>query len=283
MAAGIYIGIATFVFLTVLALQGLLFLYRNAPESDWLINVLYPVLVVFVFPLISFGVGHLVWRRLIRAANEREDQNRINQQQAAAQRALQRLVDENHKIGTDLKSEFVRAESALDRAEEDFAEGAISPFWERVEEALGALTQFHDGVRAIERNAKSYAEIRRSIAGHTVSASVEVDIVQDIGNTANRLARLVHNAHCSPYFAVVYEQRRTNALLTAGFNSLGDAVYAMGDRISQAVDDLSSTLQSLADHASSQSAEQSEVIGDRLAAIRIQLERDAMRRPGHHT
>ena len=53
----------------------------------------------------------------------------------------------------------------------------------------------------------------------------------DASHTANRMRAVVRRAQKDFHFATIYEQRKTNQLLVAGFSSLGQAINELGDRL----------------------------------------------------
>jgi methyl-accepting chemotaxis protein len=71
-------------------------------------------------------------------------------------------------------------------------------------------------------------------------------------DSAGRLQRIVRKAQRNFEFATIYEQRKTNEILIAGFATLGEAIYGLGSRLEQSIgmlceriDDLSSSMEKM--------------------------------------
>lgn len=141
-----------------------------------------------------------------------------------------------------MPQQIQEAEGWLDRAEGEFNERAFAPFWDSVENAIHWLENFDASVTMI-------AEFRRQCA-QLASAfplppefPITVTAVQAMAaaNTTNeRMTRIVGRAQRDFYFATIFEQRRTNQILTSGFATLAQAIEGMGDRITSSIDDLGS-------------------------------------------
>ena len=60
----------------------------------------------------------------------------------------------------------------------------------------------------------------------------------DARPTAQRLAVVVRKAQKDFHFATIFEQRKTNKILVAGFSTLASAIYEIGDAISYSLNNL---------------------------------------------
>jgi len=54
----------------------------------------------------------------------------------------------------------------------------------------------------------------------------------------DRMKIIIRKAQCDFQFATIYEQRKTNQLLVAGFRNLAEVIDGMGRRIASSIDDL---------------------------------------------
>lgn len=101
----------------------------------------------------------------------------------------------------------------------------------------------------------------------------------DLQGTAKRLATTVRMAQRNFEFSTIYEQRKTNKLLYEGFRNLGDAIYSLGDRITDSLNDLSRNLDSSLSDIISATNENSRIIGDNIQeqTHRIDEHADAQR------
>ncbi len=138
------------------------------------------------------------------------------------------------------------AETLLDQAEIDFKDEAFAPFWDSVQKATMRLGHFDDGVRQITNDAKTHGELTKTLFD-LVSPSFPIVVGSVRGmaaahTTAARFRTIVRTAQCDFHFAMIYEQRKTNQLLIAGFQNLAQAIDGLGDRITSSIDTLSSQM-----------------------------------------
>jgi hypothetical protein len=63
--------------------------------------------------------------------------------------------------------------------------------------------------------------------------------------TAKRMKVIVRKAQRDPHFAMIYEQRKTNQILAAGFANLGQALNQITSQIEDSVERLSNSLDSM--------------------------------------
>ena len=141
-----------------------------------------------------------------------------------------------------LPRSLLDAESILDQAELNFMEEAFAPFWDSIEQATLHLGHFDDCVSSISHNLNRYGELSKVYESNPPRFPIALDSVKAMvaGNTtADRLKVIVRQAQRNFQFASIYEQRRTNQILLAGFNTLAQALEGMGRRISKSIDELS--------------------------------------------
>ena len=138
-----------------------------------------------------------------------------------------------------------QAELALNRAEEEFEEGYFSPFWEAIEEATDCLREFDERIHRITGLYQSFKLVAPKLGDAAPAFTIQSELIPDPNPTHERLRQLYRKAQKIASFAQIYEQRRqvteqrrTNALLKAGFASLGDAIHQIGSRINDALDEL---------------------------------------------
>jgi uncharacterized protein YfcZ (UPF0381/DUF406 family) len=141
---------------------------------------------------------------------------------------------------------FIRsAEENLDQAEIEFADGAFAPFWDCIESVAKTLGRFDEGVHRIKNNSRRYAELIKK-NGHTPSrfplAPQSVTGLNVAVATAERMKAIVRKAQCDFQFATIYEQRKTNQLLVAGFTNLAHALREMTWQITSSIDDLARSI-----------------------------------------
>ncbi len=134
------------------------------------------------------------------------------------------------------------AEVALGEAEKEFKEGAFAPFWDAVEKVVISLGNFDQAVKFVVENSQQHLECVESLDNDRPVFSVALDNLPDPRSTSQRLHSIVRRAQKDFQFATIYEQRKTNEILVAGFGDLANALTNMDDRISSSLNDLASTI-----------------------------------------
>lgn len=186
-------------------------------------------------------------RQRNEAARERQRQeelNRINlrkSQQLGLYTSLLNLTSDSFALFEVLPSHLMTTEELLDQADADFEEGAFAPFWDSVEQAAMQLGRFDDGVRTITTNAQRHSAVAKSYEGTPPPFPIVLDSVTGMAAakaTNDRMRAIVRKAQCSFQFATIFEQRKTNQLIVAGFTNLAQALDGMGSRIESSIDDL---------------------------------------------
>ena len=167
-----------------------------------------------------------------RLAREKAEENRRNQEHVTA------IVVSSGKTLAYLPKLAQRAIEALDQSEREFGERAFAPFWDAIEVAANALASFNSDVRQIIANREQYHSIRQHIEGPATPFSVDLSLIPDATYVAERMAQIVRKAQKDFEFAVIYEQRKTNHLLTGGFSSLGHAIRSLSSTVQSSISDL---------------------------------------------
>jgi len=169
-------------------------------------------------------------------------------QQQECRRGIDTVAEQSIAVFESLPSHLDAAENWLDDAEVDFAEGAFSPFWDSIENAARSLARFDEGIRHIKANSSRYTELIEKYDGRPPSFPVTRESVGrfDVGKvTANRMKAIVRSAQRNFQFAVIYEQRKTSQILVAGFTNLAQALEQMTWQITDSVDRLASSIDTM--------------------------------------
>jgi len=171
----------------------------------------------------------------------------LNAPELALQKAsfLRGMQKETNKSYLDISSHVETAGRHLDAAEREFADGAFAPFWDEVERAANELAAYKNELEHMRRSVdvyKSEATELEKITGSAPTLNFPDHALPDARPTAARFATVVRKAQTNFQFAVIYEQRKTNQLLHAGFGTLGAAIYSLGESINQSLDTLSQSL-----------------------------------------
>lgn len=180
-----------------------------------------------------------------------------------------------------LPSSISQAEAALDLAVFEFSEGAFNPFWDAIEKTITCLVSYEKGIQTIDATSKRIPEELGKLDSpppYFVSPKISLPKAD---KAIARMRQIVRKADKNIDFATIYQQRRTNGILVAGFANLGTAIADMGSRIQGSVDGLTQTLNSSIAAMSKQDAEYYKESITSMEAMREQLVSDAEARREH--
>src|SRR5206468_312018 len=88
--------------------------------------------------------------------------------------------------------------------------------------------------------------------------------------TTDRLKAVVRKAQRNIQFATIYEQRKTNKLLVAGFQHLAQAIDGMGHRITSSINGLGDQISAMSASLGDQISEMSSSLNDSLSEFNDQ-------------
>lgn len=167
-----------------------------------------------------------------------------------------------------LPKHLLKAEALLNQAEADFNEGAFAPFWDSIEQATLSLGRFDGAVIHLNQDSKRFQNLANSLDSEPprfpiVDSSVKAMVAAN--TTAERLKNIVRRAQRNYEFASIYQQRRTNQILIAGFTNLAQAVDGLGQRISESIDDLSGQIGQMSEAIS----DSIESLSDRMTTANV--------------
>jgi len=208
---------------------------------------------------------------------EERERQKYSDQQKQLRGQIFSINEESLSAFEQMPAQLRSAEGHLDQAERDFAEGAFAPFWDSVEKAAFALGGFEERVRKIERNSLQYISVVKNATRYEIKApvfsvsSASGPKLRIASETSKRMSGIVRNAQRNFQFSVIYEQRKTNQILVAGFQHLAQALEEMTWRITQSIDDLSASVRSMSatlNDSLRQIHEQSERIADATEGLR---------------
>jgi len=223
--------------------------------------VVFLLIVALVGAFIWFVSNQIATKRLEAETRDAQDAARIahiarldaeHEQYLRAQAAIAQEVAAINEasIGAleKLPEQIERAEQWLDDAQTCFTERAFAPFWDSVEKAALALGSFDERVGQIRRYSARYVDLSREYRGKLLPFSVSPDCAPKLriaAETSKRMRGIVGAAQRDFQFAVIYEQRKTNQILVAGFRSLAQALEQMTWQITTSIDGLETTVQQM--------------------------------------
>ena len=166
------------------------------------------------------------------------------QELAQARASIRRLIADSQSRMSALPELVTRASTRLEQADRDFSENAYAPFWSAIEDAALALATYEANVEEVGRNASEYANCA-AIAKTSVSPfDLGAVDLPNVAATLERMYALVRAAQTDFHFATIYEQRKTNQLLVAGFQTLEQALGQLADRFDSSLENLSQSITS---------------------------------------
>lgn len=182
------------------------------------------------------------WRRHVAEERHAAEQQRLSSQLAT-------LMSNSQELAAKLPVLVQSAETLLDDAQVDFAEGALIPFWEKIEESATCLGTLEMNVQNLINNAQFYRRDASRLEQSPPHFQIGLDVLPDGGRTHERMRSIVRQAHKSADFAKIYEmrrihfeQRKTNTLLDAGFSTLEQAFHELGGRLNSSLNELATSM-----------------------------------------
>ena len=172
-------------------------------------------------------------------------------------------IDDSRRKAAALPSIVSRADESIHGARVDFDEHAYGPFWSAIEATAVALADYSVAVQSISANAATYADFSRQLRPPIPPFELGMDALPSVADSMQGMESLVREAQRDFHFAAIYEQRKTNQILVAGFLNLEQAIWQLGDRLDSSLGSLSDALTST---MSSEFAAQTEALTSAIAA-----------------
>lgn len=188
--------------------------------------------------LLGVGAGKTTSYCLRLAKENREKQQRHREDQQHLALLLSNLLAGAKTTAASLPELIQSAETSLDAAEREFEEGAFAPFWDAIEQAANALAEVSARISAIISNSSEYKTGTPHLDTPVPPFELGIRTLPDPSHTASRMRAIVRRAQKDFHFATIYEQRKTNRILVAGFSSLGQAINDLGDSLAASMDSL---------------------------------------------
>jgi hypothetical protein len=257
--------------------------------GDWfLLAVVVGIIILAVMfwfvtiPLVGIGI----WIYFInkkkkeeaeRKAKEEARLQRHREEQQGYRKQMVDLGEQTIGLFESMPQHLDSAEKWLDRAEVDFADSAFAPFWDSVENATKWLAHFDEGIHHIKDNSLRYTELIKKYEDTSPQFPLARQSVEKLGVgsvTAKRMQSIVRQAQRNFQFATIYEQRKTNQILVAGFTNLANALNEMTWRITDSINNLAGSIDGMASTLS----ESMQAIHSRIGDIHEEFSKEASER-----
>ncbi|MBT9151395.1 MAG: hypothetical protein DDT40_01588 [candidate division WS2 bacterium] len=191
-------------------------------------------------------------RQREEAARKAAEEARIRKHketQDGYQKKLEVLGENSITLFEQMPKHLKTAEEYLNQAEIEFSEGAFAPFWDAIEKTAKTLGLFNKGVQDIKNNSSQYTDLITKYEDVPPQFPLSRKSAEKLGVgtlTAERMKEIVHTAQRNFQFATIYEQRKTNQILVAGFTNLAQALDRMAWQITDSIDSLAFSVDSMA-------------------------------------
>lgn len=202
--------------------------------------------ITLALAVLGAGVYYLVQenkKTLAREKAEEAERLRHEAEQNSISKNFVELCTRSLGAFEAMPTHLLDAETLLDKAEVDFKERAFAPFWDSIQKATMRLGSFDDNVRVITYDSKQHGVLAQKFDSSPPKFPIVLESVQAMtaaNTTADRFNAIVRQAQRDFQFATIYEQRKTNQILVAGFQNLAQAIDGLGDRITSSIDNLTS-------------------------------------------
>jgi methyl-accepting chemotaxis protein len=242
--------------------------------AGWFISAYPAVFWAILLVVIGFFVVRYAAKRA-KAARELQAAEAARQAAEATRQAehegqIIAACNESVTAFEDIPKHLMSAEQLLDTADNEFQEGAFSPFWDSIERATHTLAAVDNSIRLIGDRFNRYNALVKSFARVPPPFPVDPASARRLGSanaTAIRLQTIVRKAQRNFQFSTIYEQRKTSKILIAGFNSLGDAIHGLGVRLEESIDFLGDQISDL----SSSMTEMNEKLIDTVKGVSLSV------------
>ncbi len=184
---------------------------------------------------------------------------------------LRGLITETKRAYLGITEHAMAARAHLTSAQREFTDGAFAPFWDEIESAANQLAGYKSEVEHMLRTIDSFQREAMELKRLTGSAPLlppPDHPLPDARLEAARFATIVRRAQTDFQFAMIYEQRKTNQILYAGFGTLGSAIGTLGESIAASLKNLSATMNLRMDNLLQDMAEKEEFFKALLARPR---------------
>jgi hypothetical protein len=182
-------------------------------------------------------------KRSAERANQSEIR-RVNEEAETLTRRLTGIYESSLKLAPELLQYLNQTVHILREATVEYNDNAFSPFWDAIENAAKQLASFNDKANQLAQNANEYY---RMLEGrkHTFPAfPIEIRTIPDASSLLNEFRRVVRMGQTNHNFADIWELRRIQAVLIAGFRTLGEAVNNLGHTIEFSISYLQQSISS---------------------------------------
>lgn len=158
---------------------------------------------------------------------------------------LNEILTKSKEIVNEILPHFESsAKASIEIAKVDFSENAISPFWDKIEEASKLLAYYKEAIEQLAFNGELYSKV---LEGKKHNFPTPFPIGTNISISQNLLDdfnQTIRKAQTKFEFANIWEHRKTQTILIAGFQTLAQAINNMKIEILNSISELNISIKS---------------------------------------
>lgn len=180
----------------------------------------------------------------IRAERYQKEEVRAYEEAKSLTSSVSYIYESSIGLASELSEHIKEASLWLEDAEGEYEETAFSSFWDSIEDAARHLADYQKKLGKITKNAQEYYH-KLSNRKHTFpSFPVTNGTIPDASFVMSEFNRVVRLGQTNFQFASIWEQRKTRAVLIAGFRSLGEAVSSLAYEIQDSMSEFQESISS---------------------------------------
>lgn len=215
-------------------------------------GIVWPVIGIAI---ILFGIRKRKAENSAREANEKAlreaveegiREHKVNQDKYLKE--IVAICENSIVLFEQLPDKLEIAEELLHQAQFEFSEGAFAPFWDAIEKLAKTLGIFDEMVHNIEKNSSKYINLIKKYEKLPPKFPISKNSVGNLiigTSTSERMKEIVRKAQRNFQFSTIYEQRKTNQILVAGFTNLAQALDRMTWQITTSINNLADSVGSM--------------------------------------
>lgn len=216
--------------------------------SWWIVifaNLTVGVLLLVAGIIIHFAVLKPLQNKISELTIELEQIQTANSNAILFSKQLNELLEKSEEIVSEILPHFnTLIKKSLDVAQNDFNDNAISPFWDNIEDACKYLALYKEGVEQLILNGELYTN---TLDGKKHNFPLPFPINTNVSISQmiyDEYSQLIRKAQSKFEFANIWEHRKTQKILLAGFKTLEQAINNMSAAIVHAIADLKNSMKS---------------------------------------
>lgn len=192
-----------------------------------------PIVVGVIAARLRRAQKFLAWR-------EREllsRRQRAEEEAATTTRRVREIEAEAASVVNELPRLLAQVRAELDAADNEYAERAFGPFWDRIASSAQLLATYRVKLDRITSLGRKYS---RLLGGreHSFPKRLSVpEVIPEPADLVARLARLAREGQKDFQFAVIWEQHKTRRVLVEGFSTLGSTLQELANTLQASLAD----------------------------------------------